>query len=175
MARIASAAQPSIRREQEMESLVQLASDSAQSLVHEVMGLEEAYKKFGVRYVPRQEDDVVLRAFRRGNLMGVPTVIWEWGVAARALVEKGGITFFIATGYGGELREDGTIQIGCGHVVGHRVGLQDHLDDRWLWISEPVQVGSAAEERERAEIVAHVREDFPKALAWFERVVAGSG
>jgi hypothetical protein len=55
------------------------------------------------------------------------------------------------------------------------VGYQDNIDDRWVWSSEPVQVGSAAEEQERAEIVTHVREDFSKALAWFERVVATPG
>jgi len=103
--------------------------------------------------------------------MGRPRVVWEWGVAARVMIDREDITYFIATGYGAELREDGTIQIGCGHVVGHRVGYEDYADERWLWVSDPVQVGSAAEEQERAEIVTHVREDFPKALAWFEHAV----
>jgi hypothetical protein len=146
----------------------------AQSLMAGLKPLQDAVSQMKVRQIQITPDEIVLRMFRKADTMGNPRHVWDWGVASRLIVEKGGFEYFLATGFGVQLREDGIVRFGCGHVVGFTVKYEDHLSETWVLGSDPVQVGSAAAEEERNAIVQNGLDTFPAALEHFEKMI-GTG
>ncbi|MDQ3964594.1 MAG: protein kinase [Actinomycetota bacterium] len=174
IAGIVAAGEPERRRGEEIAQLIALASTSLNALVDGIRPLEAAYDKMKLYRVPRDEDDIVFRAFRRPQTIGTARIIQEWGLATRVYAEKGGMRFFMATGYGMQLREDGSARLGAGHIVGYLTGgSRENFLESWIWDTGDLDIGSATEETERKAVIDNVIDAFPHALARFRAALSG--